>query len=135
MVRESLAAKKQRMALILEALYAAYPKAACSLDHRSPFQLLIATMLSAQCTDERVNKVTPELFKYYPTARDMARAPVEHLAELVRSTGFFNSKARNMSACARQLMEEHDGAVPADLASLVKLPGVPVNGRAMTLPI
>lgn len=112
------------MQLILDRLYETYPNSHCSLEHRSPFQLLISTMLSAQCTDERVNKVTPELFKFYPTAAVMAGASVEHLAELVRSTGFFNSKSRNMSACAITLLEEHGGEVPADLDALVKLPGV-----------
>ncbi|MCF7823233.1 MAG: endonuclease III [Candidatus Marinimicrobia bacterium] len=112
------------MKRILASLYEAYPDSKCSLEHRSPFQLLISTMLSAQCTDERVNKVTPELFNYYPTALAMAAAPVTHLAELVRSTGFFNSKSKNMSACAIAIMERHGGEVPADLEALVKLPGV-----------
>lgn len=123
-MRESLKNKRMRMQKIIDALYAEYPDSKCSLEHRSPFQLLISTMLSAQCTDERVNRVTPKLFEHYPTAQAMAGAPVEHLAELVRSTGFFNSKARNMSACAQTLMQEHGGEVPADLDALVKLPGV-----------
>ncbi len=123
-MRESLKQKKERMHQILERLYTAYPNSHCSLEHRSPFQLLISTMLSAQCTDERVNKVTPVLFKHYPTVKLMAGAPVEHLAELVRSTGFFNSKSKNMSACARMLLEEYGGEVPADLHALIKLPGV-----------
>lgn len=123
-MRESLKNKKERMRLILEVLFRSYPDSKCSLEHSSPFQLLISTMLSAQCTDERVNKVTPELFENYPTAESMAKAPVEHLAELVRSTGFFNSKSKNMSACAKRLMSEHGGVVPADLDALVKLPGV-----------
>ncbi|MBC8376032.1 MAG: endonuclease III [FCB group bacterium] len=123
-MRESLKNKQLRMQRIITTLYETYPDSKCSLEHRSPFQLLISTMLSAQCTDERVNKVTPELFKHYPTAQSMASAPVEHLAELVRSTGFFNSKSRNMSACAQTLMQEHEGEVPADLDALVKLPGV-----------
>lgn len=123
-MRESLKNKRERMHLIVETLYLTYPDSKCSLEHRSPFQLLISTMLSAQCTDERVNKVTPKLFEHYPTAKRMASAPLEHLAELVRSTGFFNSKSKNMSACARMLMELHGGEVPADLDALVKLPGV-----------
>ena len=123
-MRESLKNKKLRMQLIIDTLYAAYPDSKCSLTHDSPFQLLISTMLSAQCTDERVNMVTPKLFEHYPTAEAMASAPVEHLAELVRSTGFFNSKSRNMSACAQTLMQEHEGQVPAELDALVKLPGV-----------
>ncbi len=121
---ESLENKQFRMRSILDRLYETYPNSHCSLDHRTPFQLLISTMLSAQCTDERVNKVTPELFKFYPTAPAMASAPVEHLADLVRSTGFFNSKSRNMSACARMLLEEYGGEVPSRLEDLIKLPGV-----------
>ncbi|NQV41118.1 MAG: endonuclease III [Candidatus Marinimicrobia bacterium] len=123
-MRESLKNKKLRMQLILDTLYETYPDSKCSLIHSSPFQLLVSTMLSAQCTDDRVNMVTPKLFEHYPTAEAMASAPVEHLAELVRSTGFFNSKSRNMSACAQTLIQEHEGEVPADLEALVKLPGV-----------
>jgi endonuclease-3 len=123
-VRESLKNKQERIRRIINRLYTEYPGSKCSLAHESPFQLLISTMLSAQCTDERVNMVTPELFKFYPTALAMAAAPVDHLAELVRSTGFFNSKSKNMSACAIMLMEKHGGEVPADQDALVKLPGV-----------
>jgi endonuclease-3 len=123
-MREALKNNQLRMKMILERLYASYPDSKCSLEHRDPFQLLISTMLSAQCTDERVNKVTPELFRHYPDAFSMAAASVEHLAELVRSTGFFNSKSKNMSACARVLVEEHQGEVPSELNALVKLPGV-----------
>lgn len=123
-MRESLKNKQLRMRLIIDALYENYPDSKCSLEHTSPFQLLISTMLSAQCTDDRVNRVTPKLFEHYPTAKRMASAPVEHLAELVRSTGFFNSKSRNMSACAQTLMQEHGGEIPANLDDLVKLPGV-----------
>lgn len=112
------------MQMILDRLYETYPNSKCSLEHRSPFQLLISTMLSAQCTDDRVNMVTPKLFEHYPTADAMAAAPVEHLAELVRSTGFFNSKSKNMSACAEALIEQYGGEVPSDLDKLVKLPGV-----------
>jgi len=112
-MRESLKNKQIRMQRIIDILYETYPKSKCSLEHRSTFQLLMATMLSAQCTDDRVNMVTPKLFEHYPTAQRMASAPVEHLAELVRSTGFFNSKARNMSACAQTLLQEHGGEVPA----------------------
>ncbi|MCF7922823.1 MAG: endonuclease III [Candidatus Marinimicrobia bacterium] len=123
-MRESLKNKQVRMQRIIEILYEIYPDSKCSLEHRSPFQLLISTMLSAQCTDDRVNLVTPKLFEHYPTAERMASAPVEHLAELVRSTGFFNNKAKNMSACAQTLLQEYGGEVPADLDALVKLPGV-----------
>jgi len=122
--RESLKAKRQRAAAIVQRLYETYPKSTCSLVHRDPFQLLVATMLSAQCTDERVNKVTPVLFRQYPDARSMADAPVESIAEIIRSTGFFNTKARNVKACALELVNTHGGEVPSDLAELVKLPGV-----------
>lgn len=123
-MRETVKHKRERTARIIQTLYQEYPDSKCSLEHRSPFQLLISTMLSAQCTDDRVNKVTPDLFARYPDAESMAAAPVENLAELVRSTGFFNSKAKNMSACARMLMEKYGGQVPPDLELLVKLPGV-----------
>ena len=123
-MRESLKNKRARMQKIIDILYETYPNSKCSLEHRSPFQLLISTMLSAQCTDERVNMVTPKLFEHYPTAESMASARVEHLAELVRSTRFFNNKSRNMSSCAQTLMQEHEGEVPAELDALVKLPGV-----------
>ncbi len=123
-MRESLINKQERMRRILDRLYASYPNSHCSLDHRTPFQLLISTMLSAQCTDERVNKVTPDLFRFYPTALAMAGASVEHLAELIHSTGFYNSKSRNMSACSRMLLEDYGGEVPGDIKALIKLPGV-----------
>jgi len=123
-MRESLKNKRERTRRIIQRLYETYPNSKCSLEHRSPFQLLISTMLSAQCTDDRVNMVTPKLFEHYPTAEKMASAPLDHLADLVRSTGFFNSKAKNMLACARRLMEAHGGEVPADLDALVQLPGV-----------
>ncbi len=123
-MKESLKNKRARMHQIIEILYDTYPDSKCSLEHKSPFQLLISTMLSAQCTDERVNKVTPKLFEHYPTAESMASAPVEQLAELVRSTGFFNSKSRNMSSCAQTLLQEYGGEVPANLDALVKLSGV-----------
>jgi endonuclease-3 len=123
-MRESLKNKRERTRRIIQRLYETYPNSKCSLEHRSPFQLLISTMLSAQCTDDRVNMVTPKLFEHYPTAEKMASASLDHLADLVRSTGFFNSKAKNMLACARRLMEAHGGEVPADLDALVKLPGV-----------
>jgi len=123
-MRESLKNKRERTRRIVARLFETYPNSKCSLEHTSIFQLLISTMLSAQCTDVRVNMVTPELFRQYPTAERMANAPLEHLADLVRSTGFFNSKSKNMLACARTLMQEHGGEVPAKLEALIKLPGV-----------
>jgi endonuclease-3 len=94
------------------------------LDHDSPFQLLIATILSAQCTDERVNMVTKGLFKAYPTSSAMAQAEISHLEELVRSAGFYQNKARNLKACSQALVEGYGGEVPRELEALIELAGV-----------
>lgn len=101
-----------------------YADAECALRHSSPFQLLIATILSAQCTDERVNIVTKDLFERYPTAKEMAVAPIGDLEKLVKTTGFFRNKARNIKDCARTLADQYKGEVPTDLDALTKLPGV-----------
>ena len=101
-----------------------YPDAHCELDFTTPLQLLVATILSAQCTDKRVNMVTPALFAAYPTAQALADAPIEHLEELVKSTGFFRSKAKSIQGMARALVAEHGGEVPADMDALVRVPGV-----------
>lgn len=101
-----------------------YPEAICELDHDTPFQLLVATILSAQCTDARVNMVTPALFARYPSPDDLARADPAELEELIRSTGFFQSKARNLTAMASALVERFDGEVPTRLEDLVTLAGV-----------
>lgn len=101
-----------------------YPDAHCALNHSTPFELLVATVLSAQCTDERVNLVTPALFKKYPTPQKMAKAPIEDLESLVRSTGFFKNKAKNLKAAATLLTEKYKGVIPQDLEALVQLPGV-----------
>ena len=101
-----------------------YPDAVCELDHRSPYQLLAATILSAQTTDARVNMVTPALFARYPTAEDLADADPAELEEIVRSTGFYASKAKNLIGMATRLVEEYDGRVPTALDDLVTLPGV-----------
>ncbi len=113
-----------RVRAILKALDRLYPDARCSLDFQDPLQLLVATILSAQCTDERVNLVTPALFKRYPGAVDYAQAQPEELMEMVRSTGFFRNKAKSIQGMARSLVENHGGQVPADLDALVRLPGV-----------
>jgi endonuclease III len=105
-------------------LHAEYPDAKCSLDHRNAYELLTATILSAQCTDERVNMVTPALFARYPTPADLAGARPEDVEELIRSTGFFRNKARSLLGMAGAVTERHDGAVPREMESLVKLPGV-----------
>jgi endonuclease-3 len=109
---------------IIEALKRAYPEAVCALTHRDPYQLLVATILSAQCTDARVNLVTPELFRRFPDSSSLARAEPEELQELIRSTGFFRAKARNLLAMARQVEQRHGGRIPSDLAALTALGGV-----------
>jgi endonuclease-3 len=102
----------------------AYPDAHCELDFRTPLQLLVATILSAQCTDRRVNMVTPALFAKYPTAQALADAPLEDIEEMVKPTGFFRNKAKSIVGMARALVERHGGEVPADMEALVALPGV-----------
>ncbi|MCB2206626.1 endonuclease III [bacterium] len=121
---ESDKEKKARMRKILRALRKDFPVPACALLHENPFQLLIATILSAQCTDERVNMVTPDLFARYPTAEAMAAADQEDIAEIIRSTGFFQNKSKNIKACCQVLMREHNGRVPSAMEELVALPGV-----------
>jgi endonuclease-3 len=110
--------------LILEKLRATYPDAHCELDFRDPYQLLIATILSAQCTDVRVNMVTPALFKKYPDAPRLAAAPPEDIENLIRSTGFYRNKAKNIRAASAALVEKHGGHVPRELDALTVLPGV-----------
>ena len=102
----------------------AYPDAKCSLDFRSPLQLLVAAVLSAQCTDRRVNPVTKELFAKYGDASDYARAALSELEEDIRSTGFFRNKAKSIKECCQQLLDEHDGRVPQEMEQLVALSGI-----------
>lgn len=116
--------KKAQVVPILDALQALYPAPVCALNFDSPLQLLVATMLSAQCTDKRVNLVTPSLFAAYPDAAALAHAPQEAMEALVRTTGFFRNKAKNIIAMAQLLLERHGGAVPRTLEELVALPGV-----------
>ena len=101
-----------------------YPDVECALVHSNPLELLVATILSAQCTDERVNLVTRELFKKYRSAADFARAPIKQLETDVKSTGFFRNKAKNIRACCQRLVESYDGQVPQEMEALVELPGV-----------
>ncbi|HEX6306578.1 MAG TPA: endonuclease III [Longimicrobiales bacterium] len=122
--RESMAARRERTSEILRRLHTAYPDAKCSLDHRNAYELLTATILSAQCTDERVNMVTPALFRRYPAPEDLAGARTEELEELIRPTGFFRNKSKSLLGMAAALVERHGGAVPADMDALVRLPGV-----------
>lgn len=113
-----------RVSALLEALFAIYPDPRCALRHENPLQLLVSTILSAQCTDERVNMVTATLFKKYRTVADFARADQAEFESDIRSTGFFRNKAKNIISCAKALVEKHGGAVPRTLEELVVLPGV-----------
>jgi endonuclease III len=122
--RETVAEKRERTVEIVRRLRSEYPDAHCSLTHRNPYELLTATILSAQCTDERVNMVTPALFRAYPAPQDLADARQEDVEELIRSTGFFRSKAKSLLGMAAGLVQRHEGAVPRDMAELVALPGV-----------
>lgn len=108
----------------LNDLEAAYPEAHCALSHQNPWQLLVATILSAQCTDVRVNQVTPDLFKRFPDPASMATADLAELEELVHSTGFFRNKAKSLIGCALALTGSHGGEVPRELTTLIALPGV-----------
>ncbi|MEO8499927.1 MAG: endonuclease III [Vicinamibacteria bacterium] len=109
---------------ILDRLEKIYPDADCELNYRSAFELLIATILSAQCTDKRVNAVTPQLFARYPAAKDLAVAKLPEVEEIIRSTGFFRAKAKSITACAQALVANHGGEVPRDFDAAVKLKGV-----------
>ncbi len=124
MARESKKARSQRSAEVFDLLAEEYPQARCELDFTDPFQLGVATILSAQTTDERVNMVTPELFRRYPDAGSLAGARQEDVEEIVRSTGFFRNKAKNIIGFARGVVGEHDGEVPRTMEALSALPGV-----------
>lgn len=124
MARESKTARRARAAEIYDLLEQEYPSAHCELDFGDAFQLAVATILSAQTTDQRVNMVTPVLFARYPDVEALANAQQEDVEEIVRSTGFFRNKARNIIGFARALMAEHGGRVPRTLAELSALPGV-----------
>jgi endonuclease-3 len=115
---------KRHAGQVARRLAKTYPAATCALNFETPLQLLIATILSAQCTDVRVNIVTKELFKKYPDARAFAKAKLPQLEREIQSTGFFRNKAKNIKACCQALVDQHDGQVPRDLDALVKLPGV-----------
>ncbi len=120
----SPAARPARASEFLRILRTTYPDAHCELNHQGAFQLLVATILSAQCTDVRVNMVTPALFKKYPDAKALSSAKQEDVEELIRSTGFFRNKAKNLIAAAKSLVREHESEVPRDLETLTHLPGV-----------
>ena len=118
------AADVLRATRILDALEAAHPEAECALHHKNAFELVAATILSAQCTDQRVNLVAPALFRRYPTPGALADADAAELESIIRSTGFFRAKARSLMGCARALVLDHAGEVPRTLDALVKLPGI-----------
>src|SRR5881392_2038655 len=124
MPRESLPAKVARTEEITDALRKSYPDAHCELNYSNPLELLIATILSAQCTDKQVNIVTAELFKKYRTAKDYAEAPLAQLEEDIRRIGLFRNKAKNIQACCRALVERHAGEVPSTMEALIQLGGV-----------
>jgi endonuclease-3 len=124
MPRESKKARIERASRIYDLLLEEYPSAHCALTHTNAYQLLVATILSAQCTDERVNMVTPTLFERYPDPEALAKADPSDLEEIIRSTGFFRNKTRSLLGMANAVVEEHGGEVPSDMGALVKLPGV-----------
>ncbi len=123
-MRESKTKKLERMNSILTVLQKQYPDALCALHYSTPFQLLIATILSAQCTDARVNMVTPHLFAEYPDAETMQKADINHLEEIIHSTGFYKAKAKNILACSQMIMNVYNGELPLDIDDLILLPGV-----------
>ncbi len=117
-------ALKAHAAAVYDELARLYPTAHCELDYRNPYELTVATILSAQCTDKRVNMVTPALFSAYPTAATLADAPIADVEDLVKSTGFFRAKARSLVGMAQAVVARHDGEIPASMEELVVLPGV-----------
>lgn len=119
----SKAERAERLRQILDILAERYPHPQCALDHETPFQLLVATILSAQCTDERVNMVTPHLFRAYPTVKSMAAASLEDVAKIIRSTGFFNNKAKNIIGAAQVVLDRFGGEVPKTMDELLTIPG------------
>ncbi len=124
--KKSLAAptNPQRVETVLQRLAEHYPNAVCALHHRNAWELLVATILSAQCTDVRVNMVTPALFQRFPTPQAMAKAPQAEMEELVRTTGFFRNKAKNIIGAAQKIIAEFGGKVPQTMEDLLKIPGV-----------
>ena len=124
MKNESIKNKKIRIAKIISILKDEYPDSKCSLIYKSPFQLLVATILSAQCTDERVNKVTSVMFKEYPNAKSFSRLSVQEIGKLIYSTGFYNNKAKNIKRMSDIICKEFKGEIPNDIDILVQLPGV-----------
>ncbi len=120
---KNAAERKARVKRIESELDKLYPNVTCALHHQNAWELLVATILSAQCTDERVNKVTPELFKKFPTIGDLGRAPIEEVVEVIRSTGFFNNKAKSIIGAAKRIVTEFKGEVPRTMEELLTIPG------------
>jgi endonuclease III len=119
-----VAERKAQAGRVARRLKADYPDAVCALENETPFELLVATILSAQCTDARVNMVTPELFRRWPTAAQMAKAPIKDIEKVIQSTGFFRNKAKNIKAASEAIVAQHGGEVPRTIAEMVELPGV-----------
>jgi len=124
MPKETNEQKKARVTKIISGLKKAYPDAHCELDHSNPLELLIATILSAQCTDKRVNTVTPQLFKKYRTVQDFANARISELEEEIKSTGFYRNKAKSITKATKNIVEKHGGKVPNTMEDLIALGGV-----------
>ncbi len=122
--RESMAARRERAEEVFRILQAEYPTATVALRHRNPYELTVATILSAQCTDERVNQVTPELFRRWPGPEDLAGARQEEVEGVIHSTGFFRNKAKNLIGMAEAVVDEHGGEIPRSMKELVALPGI-----------
>jgi endonuclease-3 len=120
---KNAAERRARVSKVLEGLDQLYPQATCALVHRNAWELLVATILSAQCTDKRVNEVTPGLFAKYPTMEDMAHASQDELADDIRSTGFFNNKARSLIGAAKKILNDYGGHVPQSIEELLTVPG------------
>ncbi len=120
---KTAAERRARTAQILDGLDELYPNVTCALNHSSPWELLVATILSAQCTDKRVNEVTPKLFAKYPQISDFAHAQQEEMADDIRSTGFFNNKAKSVIGAARRIQEQFGGEVPQNMVDLLSVPG------------
>jgi endonuclease-3 len=120
---KTAAERKARLDKILAGLDRMYPNVTCALNHSNAWELLVATILSAQCTDKRVNEVTPALFRRYPTMRDIAAASQDELAQVIRSTGFFNNKAKNVIGAAKTLLRDFGGEVPREIEQLLTVPG------------
>ena len=124
MSRESLKSRKKRISEIISILKLEYPDSKCSLVYESPFQLLVATILSAQCTDERVNKVTSKIFPVYPDAHSFSKLTVKKIGQLIYSTGFYNNKAKNIKAMSDIVAKDYNGEIPDNIELLTQLPGV-----------